>query len=165
MKKPAGVIIHHSLTRDGKTVDWDGIKKYHTSYRHNGEMITKDRFMTLQAAGAKGLESPWSDIGYHAGVERINGVLTTLTGRPLNMTGAHCSGKNDHLGICIVGNYDLVVPDDELLTYSAEVAAGYLRLLNLGVDTMHRHHEYHPKSCPGKLFPWERFRTLVRDVL
>lgn len=46
--KPSGVIIHHSLTRDGKTVDWNAIDKYHRE--------------------VKG----WKKVGYHCGVERIN---------------------------------------------------------------------------------------------
>lgn len=160
--KPKGIIIHHSLTKDGKSVDWDGIRKYHTSYRHNGEIVSKARFAALKAAGAKGLESPWSDIGYHAGVERVNGALTTFTGRPIDQTGAHCVGKNDHLGICIVGNFDIAPPDDELLAYFATVVAGYLCLCNLGVGDIRRHHDFAAKSCPGKQFPWERFITLVQ---
>lgn len=163
--KPKGIIVHHSLTKDGNTVDWDGIKKYHTSYRHNGEVVTKDRFTTLQAAGAKGLESPWSDIGYHLGVERVGGVLTAYTGRPIDQTGAHCAGKNDYLGVCIVGNFDLAPPDDHLLECAAKLVAGHLRLCNLGIETIHRHHDYAAKSCPGKLFPWERFLDLVRGAM
>lgn len=162
---PKGLIIHHSLTKDGFTVDWDGIRRYHMSYRHNGNTIAKPEFVRLQSVGAKGLESPWSDIGYHAGVERAKGVLTTLTGRDVTKTGAHCTGKNDYLGLCIVGNYDLAPPDDELLTYAANVAASYLRLCDLGIETMHRHHDYAAKSCPGKQFPWERFKALVKAAL
>ena len=136
--KARGIIIHHSLTRDGKTVDWDGIKRYHMQ------------------------ENKWIDIGYHAGVERIGGVLTTLTGRPINQLGAHCVSYNDHIGICIVGNFDLAPPDDEMLDFAAITVAGYLCLLSLGVETIHRHNEYATKSCPGKLFPWSRFIELVR---
>jgi N-acetylmuramoyl-L-alanine amidase len=160
--KPKGLIIHHSLTKDGRTVDWDGIRKYHMSHRYQGNTITKERFIQLQAAGAKGLESPWSDIGYHVGVERLKGVLTTLEGRPLGRLGAHCTGKNDYIGLCIVGNFDLAPPDDELLRYAAKTAAAYLKLTGLGVETVHRHHDYAAKSCPGKLFPWERFLEYVR---
>lgn len=139
--KPRGVIIHHSLTKDGKTVDWDGIKRYHMQ------------------------EKGWSDCGYHCGVERINGVLTTLTGRPLDMIGAHCLGHNDTIGICIVGNYDLTPPDDEMLRYAANVAAGYLRMFSLPIETLHRHHDYAEKSCPGELFPWVKFVSYVEAVL
>lgn len=139
--KPTGVIVHHSLTKDGKTEDWKGIKRYHME------------------------EKGWSDIGYHAGVERINGVLTSLTGRPLNMTGGHCLGHNDTIGICIVGNFDLAPPDDEMLRYAAALAAGYLRMFELPIDTLHRHHDYAEKSCPGTQFPWDEFVGLVEASL
>lgn len=159
---PQGIVIHHSLTKDGKTVDWEGIRKYHTSYRHYGEVVTKDRFVTLQAAGARGLESPWSDIGYHAGIERVNGVLTLMTGRDLSKYGAHCAGKNDHIGICLVGNFDLAPPDDATLSLAATLTAGYLKRFKLSADTVHRHHDFAAKSCPGKLFPWAKFMEKVR---
>ena len=139
--KPCGVIIHHSLTKDGKIVDWDGIKRYHMR------------------------EKGWSDIGYHCGVERINGVLTALTGRPLNMTGAHCLGHNDTIGICIVGNYDLAPPDDDMLRYAANITAGYLRMFELPIETVHMHNEYAAKSCPGKRFPWDKFISYVSASL
>lgn len=139
--KPTGIIIHHSLTKDGKTVDWDAIKRYH---------------MTV---------NKWADIGYHVGVERINGVLTSLTGRPINMTGAHCLGHNDTIGICIVGNFDLAPPDDDLLRYAANLTAGYLRMFDLPFDSIHRHHDYAAKSCPGKLFPWNKFCDYVAQAL
>lgn len=140
--KPVGVVIHHSLTKDGKQVDWDAIKKYH-----------------METNG-------WDDIGYHAGVERINGVLTGLTGRPVNMQGGHTKGHNNTIGICIVGNFDKAPPDDELLTYSASLTAGYMRLFGLGMDTLHMHREYAPyKSCPGTEFPWMVFRNLVEEML
>jgi N-acetylmuramoyl-L-alanine amidase len=134
-----GVIVHHSLTKDGKTVDWEAIRRYHIEV------------------------NKWSDIGYHVGVERVSGKLTTQIGRPLMQIGAHCLGKNDHIGIYIVGNFDVAPPDDELLDYSAKVVAGYLTTAKLAPETVHRHHEYHPKSCPGTKFPWERFMVLVRS--
>lgn len=139
--KPRGIVIHHSLTKDGKTIDWNGIKRYHMR------------------------EKGWVDIGYHAGVERINGVLTSLTGRPVDMQGAHCVGHNDCIGICIVGNFDLAPPDDETLRYAAALTAGYLRMFSLPVTSIHRHHDYAAKSCPGTKFPWAAFIGLVEEAL
>lgn len=139
--KPTGIVIHHSLTRDGVTVDWDAIKRYHMQ------------------------EKGWVDIGYHAGVERIDGILTTLTGRPIDEIGAHCLGHNDTIGICIVGNYDLAPPDNSMLMYAAAVVAGYLRMFKLPVSSIHRHHDYAEKSCPGTKFPWAQFIGYIEATL
>ena len=139
---PEGVIIHHSLTKDGKTVDWDAIKNYHVKV------------------------NKWNDIGYHAGVERIDGKLTILTGRPINVEGGHTKGHNNTVGICIVGNFDLAPPDDEMLRYSAILAAGYLRMFKLPVETLHMHGEFASyKSCPGTQFPWDLFKQYVKEAI
>lgn len=140
--KPVGIIIHHSLTKDGKTEDWASIKRYHME------------------------EKGWADIGYHAGVERVDDKLTALTGRPLNMQGAHCEGHNDTIGICVVGNFDLAPPDGRLLDYAAMLVAGFLRMYPfLGINDIHKHHEYAAKSCPGTKFPWKEFLRTVEAGL
>jgi N-acetylmuramoyl-L-alanine amidase len=81
-----GIVVHHSLTQDGNVVDWGAIRNYHKSLG-------------------------WNDIGYHCGLELVDGKYQYQTGRPLDMTGAHTIGLNDtHLGICMVGNFDIVTP-------------------------------------------------------
>lgn len=163
--KPKGIVTHHSLTKDGLVADWYGIKKYHMSYRYQGNVITEAQFLEMSKKGVKGLEKPWADIGYHAGVERVNGILTAHTGRSAAMAGAHCVGKNDHLGICIIGNFDIAPPDDELLRYAAALHTGYMRIWDLPLTSVHRHHDFHPKSCPGLKFPWEEFKQYISEAL
>lgn len=142
MRKPKGIIIHHSLTKDGRTLDWDAIRRYHINV--NG----------------------WDDVGYHAGVERFNNQLVCKAGRSIAKTGAHTIGHNDYIGICIVGNFDETVPDDQLLRYTACVVAGFLRTYSyLTLEDVHRHHEYATKSCPGKLFPWKKFLDFVKQAI
>jgi hypothetical protein len=96
MNRPAWIVIHHSLSPDGVTRDWDAIRRYHVET--NG----------------------WNDIGYHAGIERVSGVLTTQKGRDDLVIGAHCKeiGMNSiSIGICVVGNFDISPPDKETLLY------------------------------------------------
>lgn len=140
MMKPKGIVVHHSLTKDGKTVDWEAIKHYH---------MTVPEYMM-------------SDIGYHGGVERINGVVTILTGRPINMQGGHTKGHNDMLGLCVVGNFDVAEPDDEMLQAAAAMVRAWLNMFpHLTVADVRRHNEFAKKSCPGKLFPWDKFMGMI----
>ena len=81
------IIIHHSLTEDGQTVNWQAIRRYHI------------------------VDLGWADIGYHYGIEWIHRGYEILVGRPLSMDGAHTLGMNDKaIGICVVGNYDVQYP-------------------------------------------------------
>ena len=37
------ILIHHSATVDGDVNDWDAIKKYHMSWRYQGNIITEKK--------------------------------------------------------------------------------------------------------------------------
>ena len=140
LTKPKGIIIHHSLTKDGKVSDFEGIKRYHME------------------------EKGWSDVGYHFLVENVGGTINIIQGRPINMIGAHCVGKNDHIGICVVGNFDQAPPDEAHMTALLQLVLALLgQFPYLTADNLHRHSEYAPKSCPGRLFPWTKFVTVVRN--
>ena len=135
--EPEVIIIHHSLTKDSLTASWPAIRKYHKNLG-------------------------WADIGYHFGIEDINGGYEILTGRFPNVTGAHCRGFNKKsIGICMVGNFDIDPPPAKqvkvlikliaylMKTYSITVLLGHCELNLL-------------KSCPGKMFDMDKLRD---DVL
>lgn len=138
---PIGIVIHHSETKDGTVKDWDGIKKYHME------------------------EKGWSDIGYHFGIERINGVITTLEGRSLSKAGAHCEGYNNTVGICLVGNYDIAPPDKTLLSALSVLTVNILQLFpTITLSDIHKHSEFAKKTCPGTKFPWYEFMQEVKTL-
>ena len=144
---PQKVVVHHSNTRDSRSVSWGAIRRYHTQ--------------TLK----------WAGIGYHCGVELVfsEGVLNyeTLMGRAWDKSGAHCRGQNSNsLGICFVGNYDEIPPPKKALIAGAEMIALWLRLFDLSLDDVYSHHNFNIyKSCPGTLFDMGYLKTCIRGKL
>jgi hypothetical protein len=134
------IILHHSLTSDGRTVSWDAIRQYH-------------------------LGMGWCDIGYHFGIELVGGRHEILLGRMLQEEGAHCcqQGMNRKaVGICFVGNYDLIEPPEEMLRLGVRLVASLCAQLDIPATNIHGHSEFAPnKSCPGRLFDVGQFRERV----
>jgi len=141
------IVIHHSLTEDGKTVSWSAIRKYHKE--HLG----------------------WSDTGYHFGIEDIYGEYEVLVGRPLTRVGAHCKAMQMNkygIGICFVGNYDIVKPPmDMLLIAMNRIIIPLCKIYGIAWNGIIGHTEVHgvEKSCPGKLWDIDMYRELIRHEL
>ena len=126
------IMIHHSLTKDSNTVSWNAIRKYH-------------------------LGQGWLDIGYHFGLELVGDEYEALIGRPLNWEGSHCKeGGMNHkaIGICCVGNYDLVTPESKMLdTLVTRLILPLMRAFKIPSKNIVFHREFATyKSCPGILF-------------
>lgn len=135
---PKNIIIHHSLTEDGKTVSWNNIRNYHISLG-------------------------WRTIGYHYGIELIDDDYEILVGRMMNENGAHCVQQKMNsrsIGICCVGNFDSnLVPARQWLLCLTLVRA-LVDVLRLSVDQVYGHNEFASyKSCPGKNWSMDKFRS------
>jgi N-acetylmuramoyl-L-alanine amidase len=133
------IIIHHSLTKDGQVVDWDAIRKYHIEV--NG----------------------WDDIGYHWGIERVGSNYVIQTGRSETTHGAHTKGMNDKsIGVCVVGNYDLTEPSNEVLKVLTTLCTDICKRYGLNPEDIETHHLYAGyKTCPGTKFPMTKLRQKV----
>jgi len=135
--KPNSIIIHHSLTEDGRTVSWDAIRWYHV--HTNG----------------------WTAIGYQLGIELIGNTYEILMGRMLDQVGAHCKegGMNNcSIGICVVGNFDKAPVPSAQLDKLIELTRSLMRIFKIPVENVKRHSDYAPyKSCPGTQFQWGQF--------
>jgi len=137
---PSKIIIHHSLTKDTKTVSWNAIRKYH-------------------------LGLGWDDIGYHFGIELINEKYEILTGRFMTTPGAHTKGKNKtSLGICLVGIFDEHKPPKEQWDLAVKLVASLCEILYLTSAHVYGHRDFASyKSCPGNAFRMDRFRSDVNN--
>lgn len=139
-KKPIGICIHHSATPDGKFLDSEGFRKYH-----------------IETNG-------WKTIGYHKIAERVDGEIVIVNGRPEDKIGAHCPDLNStHLGLCVCGNFDETVPDNDLLDVAVEEVKRLAKVYGWSGDFIKFHCDYPPyKTCPGKKFPKEAFCAAVK---
>lgn len=143
------LVIHHSATPDGKTHEWPAIKKYHME--HNG----------------------WSDIGYHAGIERVGENVLIQVGRPLIRVGAHVAGFNSQsFGLCLVGNFDKATPDAGTWSMALDLSLDIMRWFTIPVSRVIGHREAYDKmgqvrqkSCPGLRFVMDDFRGALNDRL
>ena len=142
------IVIHHSLTRDGQSVNWSAITKYHTE--------------TLG----------WRDNGYHFGVELIYKNYEVLVGRGMDQRGAHTkqAGMNGNgLGICIVGNFDHIGPPPEAWEAAVSLTRSLMNTFFIPKSRVIGHREAGLmdgldwengsfKTCPGRLFNMDDFR-------
>lgn len=161
------ILIHHSATVDGKVNDWEAIRKYHTSWRYAGEIITEDRAKELLRRGVQGVEAPWRDIGYHYGIEYIGNDLHLHRGRPLTMDGAHEPKVNRRaIGICFVGCFDKKEPTKDQYIMGATVCSMLYNLHSIAVNKINPHRLYNiHKTCPGKMFDMDALRALTQGMI
>jgi hypothetical protein len=151
MNKPQYIIIHHSTTKDSGTKSWDAIRKYH-----------------IETMGM-------NDIGYHKGIEDIGGIIQVLAGRADTTSGAHTKelGMNSKsIGICVVGNYDIIPPSIEYLEILKKICYAYMINYSIPTKNVLGHREVglmagfdwkkgQFKTCPGRLFDMTAFRDFI----
>ena len=128
-RKWTHIIIHHSASEDAQTYDWEAIDRYHK------------------------IDKGWEEIGYHLGVEYVNGQEQICIGRSLSKQGGHTIGMNEvAIGICVVGNFDVQSVTDEKYNVVAGLCNVLMQEFNIPIDNIQFHREYANKSCPGELF-------------
>lgn len=139
MRKINEIILHCSATREGKAFTVSDIDRWHR-------------------------ERGWKGCGYHY-VITLDGKVEA--GRPEQIAGAHCNGRNsESLGICYIGGCDLVgKPKDTRTPAQKESMKTLVRQLmmahKIDIDNVRCHNEFAPKACPS--FSIEKFRKELEE--
>ena len=164
------VIVHHTLTQDRSDPlpDAVAIRRFHTSFRHYGDIISEEEYTERHAAGDHGLSRPWRDIGYHWVIETLSdGRPWVIEGRSMMLAGAHTreQGMNRKgIGVAIVGNFDLAPPEEATIEKAASFISWLCRMYHIPVDNVKAHRDYATyKSCPGEKFDMEYLRERVSE--
>lgn len=142
---PEFIILHHSLSNDGKSYNTGAIRKWHTGQHPQSPYHKK----------------PMRNIGYHYLIELVNNHYEIIVGRMWNENGAHCTQMNMNsrsIGICFVGNYDIKPVPDEMLSIGLKLVRALQQTFEIPSDKILGHREVAAyKTCPGKLFPISMF--------
>ncbi len=135
------------------------------SYKWNGVLAKRsltDYIILHHRAGSGDAESihaghlsqGWTGIGYHFYVRKDG---TVYRGRPIDIIGAHCTGKNGYsIGICFEGNFECEMMTDIQLKAGQELIS-YLKGLYPGAEVK-KHKDFQSTACPGKNFPFEEIK-------
>lgn len=143
------IVIHHSFSPDRDILDWQGIRNYHVN------------------------DLGWSDIGYHWGIELVNGIPEVIMGRDPSRPGAHAKEldfNRKSFGICVVGNFDQAAPPWEVLTRLKKVCFWLMAAYDIPPGNVLGHRDVgllagydwqagQYKTCPGRLFPLDEFKA------
>jgi len=164
------VVVHHSLTEDSNKPlpDAVAIRKFHTSYRQGGNIISEEEYKKLSSEGSWGLSRPWRDIGYHWIIETLSDDRPwVLQGRSMMLAGAHTreQGMNRKgIGVCVVGNFDKAPPPEDTLEKTAAHVSWLCRMYHIPIENVKGHRDYATyKSCPGTQFDMNYFRERVDE--
>jgi len=134
------ILIHHSATKDGRTLSFDDIRRIHVK------------------------ERGWADIGYHFVCERVEDDWIVIAGRPLDRIGAHCANAHmNHkaIGFCFVGNYSEIEPPIEMLVKAVPHIKALMEIFGIPVENVKGHRDFKDTECPGKKFDLNLLRSFL----
>jgi N-acetylmuramoyl-L-alanine amidase len=140
MRKISEIILHCSATREGKAFTVGDIDRWHS-------------------------ERGWNGCGYHY-VITLDGKVEQ--GRPEQVAGAHCTGRNsESIGVCYIGGCDMVGKSKDTRTPEQKKAMVTLvrqlmQTHGIDIENVRCHNELSTKACPS--FSIEKFRSELEEA-
>ena len=141
------IVIHHSETDKGNASVFD---RYHRTKRHFRH-----------------------GLGYHFVIcngtyGRKDGQIEVGSRWKKQLDGAHCKAGNGNkigIGICLVGSFNKSNPTPKQLESLVRVVSHLCYNYDIPLENVKGHKEMSGANtdCPGKNFPWEKFRKALRE--
>jgi hypothetical protein len=155
---PSGIVIHHSALPP-------------MPGRHTADLAAIERLHRGRGFGA----FYWGRF-YHAGYHYI--ILpdgTVQAGRPERCRGAHTTGFNSYIGICLVGDFSsrensagalgAAEPTDAQMRSLVELTNRLRAQYDIPLGNVIQHHDANPNTeCPGDRFPFTQFTARLRQL-
>lgn len=167
MRTRTHIVIHHSATPDGRTFSTQAIRRFHTSWRYDGQTITEQKAKALLDQGVRGVVAPWRKIGYHRLIELVGDEVECIVGRGDHESAAACpQGEMNERAfhVCLIGDFDQAPPSDAMVRVAIERAVAPWRMMHgIPVEKIMGHRDFNSlKTCPGRQFDLELFREMCR---
>lgn len=104
----------------------------------------------------------WNGIGYNYLVNKGKAYYGRSSAES-EYIGSHVAGINSmSIGVCLTGHYSINTPSAEDLKTTAKLVKHLLEKYKLPTSAVKKHSDFSNKDCPGKLFPWQEFLTLLK---
>lgn len=149
MRKISRIILHHTA------IEWTGKSQLGLIDR-----IHRERWGT--------------GIGYHVLIQPEGEIFSATLARPFPRIGAHARGNNsDSIGIALAGNFSLIEPSPELISFTAATIVQLARtiithdnpeLFKTISDRVFPHNALSKTECPGSLFSWDELVNQIYDI-
>jgi hypothetical protein len=135
---PTALVLHCSAGPDRILADWPAVIRYHVDTRG------------------------WEDVGYHYGLEFVQGDIVLQAGRPAWAKGSHCrAGGMNHrsIGLCVVGEFEHGPLLPALYWATVDAIAWLCRVHDIAPVEVYGHREFESgKTCPGRAWSMETVR-------
>lgn len=156
--QPSGIVIHHSALSHADMAEFPG---------------PTDAAVIDSLHAKRGFGISCGGRTYHIGYHYV--ILSdgeVQPGRPENCMGAHASGHNDSLGICLIGNFSTranpdgqlgnVQPTQAQIRSLVTLVKDLKRKYNIPCDRIQRHQDLKPETlCPGDRLPWKDIQPQI----
>ena len=138
------IVIHHSAMKRGSASAYD------RAHRDRG----------------------WDELGYHFvignGTGSGDGEVEVGSRWLKQKHGAHAKTPdnryNDHgIGICLVGDFTHAQPTPAQMDALVRLTGFLMQLCDVPPDHVLRHSDVNNTQCPGRNFPWARFKNAFKE--